>query len=125
MINNDWKTRHVRVPCFFNDDGWERGGLTLRYRINSVGVEYKYSICNPKDQYSRKLGILWAETTDSRLLRMFIDNDETSFQRESAILHDIVSKDRENLSGSTLGLIHDFVRRGCLKEVSDFFYPKV
>lgn len=31
--NNDWKTRHVRVPCFFTDDGWERGGITLRYKV--------------------------------------------------------------------------------------------
>ena len=125
MINNDWKTRHVRVRCFFNDDGWERGGLTLRYRIIRGGVEYKYSICNPKDQYSRKLGILWAETTVSRLSRIFVDSAETSFQIESAILRDIVSKDRESLSSNTLGLMHAFVRRGCLKDVSDFFYPKV
>lgn len=125
MIKTDWKTRHVRVPCFIADDGWERGGITLRYRVIEEGIQYMYSICNPKDQYSRKVGIELADTGFSNMLGIYVDGRETAFNLEAAILMHIVEEQRgELLSKTTLDLIYSFVRNGIDRELKQFFYPK-
>jgi len=43
------------------------GGITLRYKVDEVTntVEYKFAICNPNDQYSRKTGIAIADAKES------------------------------------------------------------
>jgi len=125
MSNNDWKTRHVRVPCFFTDDGWERGGLTLRYKLVGNELSYKYSICSPQDQYSRELGVNVAAFGDVFTVRNYLINDtDKAFVIESAILMDIVDNTRDKLSKSTLDLIYSFVRNGVNRELKQFFYPK-
>ena len=124
MINNDWKTRHVRVPSFFTDDGWERGGLTLRYKVSEEGIEYKYSICNPKDQYCRKTGIIIANQGVGTLTSVYVDEGYTAFNLEAAILMHLVDEQRDELSKNTLDLIYSFVRNGFNRELTQFFYPK-
>jgi hypothetical protein len=124
MSNNDWKTRHVRVPCFFTDDGWERGGLTLRYKLVGGELSYKYSICSPQDQYSRELGISVAEFGEVSIISNMVNDSDKASDIEIAILMDIVDNTRDTLSKSTLNLIYAFVRNGTNRELTQFFYPK-
>lgn len=124
MINNDWKTRHVRVPSFFTDDGWERGGLTLRYKLEGNELIYKYSICSPQDQYSRKLGISLSELNKVSTLHNVVNDSDKASNVEVAILMDIVENHRQLLSKNTLDLIYSFVRNSVNRELKQFFYPK-
>lgn len=124
MINNDWKTRHVRVPCFIADDGWERGGITLRYKLEGGALSYKYSICSPQDQYSRKLGVSVAEFSEVATLSNVVNDSDKASDIEIAILMDIVDNTRDKLSRGTLDLIYSFVRNGINRELKQFFYPK-
>ena len=125
MINNDWKTRHVRVPCFFTDDGWERGGITLRYKVVGEGIRYRYSICSPKDQYSRKIGVEQANLGFyDMMVSIYVDEGYTAFNLEAAILMHLVDEQRDELSKTTLDLIYSFVRNGVNRELKQFFYPK-
>lgn len=122
--NNDWKTRHVRVPCFFTDDGWERGGITLRYKLEGGALSYKYSICSPQDQYSRKLGISLSELNKVSTLYNVVNEGDKAFTVEATILMDIVGNSRDTISRETLDLIYSFVRNGINRELKQFFYPK-
>jgi len=124
MINADWKTRHVRVPCFVADDGWERGGLTLRYKLADGELSYRYSICSPQDQYSRKLGVSLACTSPTLTLSNVVNDSDKASDIEIAILMDIVDNSRDTLSKTTLNLIYSFVRNGVNRELKQFFYPK-
>lgn len=124
MTNNDWKTRHVRVPCFFTDDGWERGGITLRYKLEGGALSYKYSICSPQDQYSRKLGISLSELNKVSTLYNVVNEGDKAFTVEATILMDIVGNSRDTISRETLDLIYSFVRNGINRELKQFFYPK-
>lgn len=124
MTNNDWKTRHVRVPCFFTDDGWERGGITLRYKLIDNELSYKYSICSPQDQYSRKLGISLSELNKVSTLYNVVNEGDKAFTVEATILMDIVGNSRDTISRETLDLIYSFVRNGINRELKQFFYPK-
>ncbi len=123
MINTDWKTRHVRVPCFVADDGWKRGGITLQYK-QAVGIIiYKYSICSPQDRYSRKLGISLSELNKVNTLYTVVNESDKAFTVEAAILMDIVDNSRDTISRETLDLIHWFVRKGTNREIKQIFYP--
>lgn len=124
MSNDDWKTRHVRVPCFHTDDGWERGGLTLRYKLEGSTLSYKYSICSPQDQYSRKVGVGFAERGEVHTLDRVVNGSDKTFNVEIAILMDIVGNSRDTLSKGTLDLIFYFIRSGVNRGLKEFFYPK-
>lgn len=124
MLNNDWKTRHVRIPSWSSADGWERGGITLLYKLGEGILSYKYSICNPKDQYSRKIGIAIAEFGKVRGISNELDGSDTSSSIVTNILLDIVVTDRSILSKETLELVHSFIRTRMLRELSKVFYPK-
>lgn len=121
QTDTNWMTRHVRVPCFFADDGWERGGLTLRYKIVDNGLLYRYSVCNPKDQYCRKLGVETADSHPTATLEVRWLEDCSRFSIEMMILVDIVECNKEFITRNTLDTILAFVRRGLNQELAEVF----
>jgi hypothetical protein len=116
-----WKTRHVRLPDMF---GETKGGITLRYNVTGDMVSYRYAICNPSDQYSRKVGIQVADSKPT-ITVMSIPSAEgapTEFI-VNTILVDIFEEGRETLSKYTISLIYQFIVTKQVEAIRKFFFP--
>lgn len=120
-VVGQWHSRHVRYSNMFGDTV---GGITLRYKIDEIDnvVEYKFAICNPNDQYSRKLGIAIADAKQS----YFTNLPPFEIDREDVvhiILNDIFDK-VPTLSRQTVSLIYNFIVQHAVRNIRNHFYPK-
>lgn len=123
IYNNEWRIRHIRIPCFFSPDGYKRGGITLQYKVDEWGIEYTYSICSPKDNYSRKLGLEHGQCRGDYpavLQGNFYGHSRSDV--EVVILKDLVESLCGVISKDTQGLIYDFIAAYQQRELHKLIY---
>ncbi len=120
-VVGEWHSRHIRFPELLEIFS---GGITLRYKVDEINnvVEYKFAICNPKDQYSRKLGITIADGKQSYFTDLppfEIEGEDMVYLILSHIFDSVPT-----LSRQTVALMYNFSVQYAVRSVKNQFYPK-
>lgn len=100
LISEGWNIRHIRLIDPFNFDGqkYERGGVTLLWTYDhNSDILYKFSICNPKDQYSRETGIEIANESVLRMVEFLTAGDAVVDILKDVVRNNELSKEIEYL----------------------------
>lgn len=84
MTNTIQKVEHIRNTS--------KGTYTIVYNLGTDGVNYAIARCNPKDQFSRKMGTLIAKKRLEKTGGHFISYDEIGSDRYRDITNAIVKE---------------------------------
>lgn len=99
LIADGWKIKYIRDPWFLGQSGDSEITIIYREWFSLSGhrecVDYSYSVCSEKDNFSKDVGVEIAYNKSSYDLSVAINKDPVH-----AILEDIISKDvKRSLKG--------------------------
>jgi hypothetical protein len=117
------KTRHL-----FTNYAPNLGGITLRYSVNEdyTLLTYKFALCNPKDQYSRKEGVAEADKHGEHSIYYPLGLDDlTEEELVGIILQDIFNKNKKSLPKHAVSRIYRYVWDMATKHIHDYFMVNV